>query len=209
MSLVPQSLFCRPSFSYAASDGMLVYSCYSAPFSDGMGFPARCYASVVSFVVGLLQLRRPSAVVLGIRAFVIYSVQALIGRSNSHVIEEVLKRAPTLINGYTPSSIIGIIPLGRSSASIEHVPPAAPRPRMGKSVGFACRTCSFFLEATATLGMAICKVVEVHLFRGPARASNDGLFTVSADYGQSSVGLCFHNVNLSQTLVVDNRNHHV
>ena len=108
-----------------------------APFGHAKSLATICEQLVSGFVATVGFRCHPSAIVRGISEAVINAVDAVfIGRRVSHIIKEVLKRAPSLADGY---AIFRIRCEGRIAGSIaapNHAVPDIVNSAIGKSVGF-------------------------------------------------------------------------
>ena len=108
-----------------------------APFGHAKSLATIGERLVIGFVATVGFRCHPSAIVRGISEAVINAVDAvLIGRRVSHIIKEVLKRVPSLADGY---AIFRILCEGRIAGSIaapHHAVPDIVNSAIGKSVGF-------------------------------------------------------------------------
>lgn len=153
-----------PSALYAKAQRGIRNSRSTSPFFQGKRFPVDGNEPCGSPVLGLLFRCCPPAVIGGIIAFVVDSVERVTRRALAHVFQEVFKRLPPLANRYSPAPVAGIPVAFGMVASGSH---PGPR-RVGSCLCHTVRNPAGFLQAAAGFCYAMHKPGRGNLHRASA-----------------------------------------
>lgn len=167
-SMIPcaDGSFYIPSALYAKAQRGIGNSGSTSPFFQGKRFPVDSNEPCGSPVLGLLFRCCPPAVIGGIIAFVVDSVERVTRWTLAHVFQEVLKRLPPLANRYSPTPVARIPIAFGMVASGSH-----PGPRsVGSCLCHAVRNSAVFLQTTAGFCYAMHKPSRGNFHRVSAGA---------------------------------------
>ena len=114
-SWLSHGALCRPSTpEYSKVEHSLWHSCYTRPFSHGLGFAAPLYQAIRSSVVCLFSLGGPAYVTRFVVAVVVNALKRVSGRWPApHVIQKRLEGSSPLLtdgNSTCPVSEVAIVP---------------------------------------------------------------------------------------------------
>lgn len=137
-------------FSQSLIDHVSVYPGSSSPLHKVEGLSSPCYSSIISFVVCLLDGRRPLAICRFIVAVIVNSVNRVITRwPYPHIAKKCRETAPFLTHSYSPSAIVCIVSRQRVEAPISNSTPCSIFDRFRHSVNSCSVSAQFSANASA------------------------------------------------------------
>lgn len=145
--------FYIPSALYAKAQRGIGNSRSLGPLFQGKRFPVDGNEPCCAPVLGLLFRCCPPAVIGGVIAFVVDSIERVARWALAHVFQKVFKRLPPLANRYSPESVAGIPAAFWIVASGSHPDPR----RVGFRLCHSVRNSAVFLQATARFCYAMHK----------------------------------------------------
>lgn len=142
----------RPSGSHALGDNAIRERNRLGKFRHAHAASLIFHNPIRAFISLLLRLCGPAAIILGIAEFVFYPVYGMkIGRAMAHILDEILKSAPSLANRDVPLGIPTCRKGSVTCRSCSHPAPAAIRPRGTASSSFSVTRFSYGYFAPGAL----------------------------------------------------------
>ena len=158
-----QSAFRRPFVSaHSAIKGARFNSAFARPYAYGLSLAEGRDHQVISFVVRLLYICSPTAIIRLIVAVKIVSLYRMLWRGlRAHVFDEIKEIEPALTDDDSAATVVSIESGARVSASSKHIGPCSILGRgfpVTSIVTVSKTTLSFCPETAARLDMPSAKV---------------------------------------------------
>lgn len=164
-----QNSLIAPPEIYAGSKRIRSDAQLGCPFFYSLGFSVKRQEAVRALIQILFGLRCPSAILRGVRPFIINTIQSHSIRARPHISVIVLKGHPPGANADTSTAIIWERLVRWVSASLNHRKPSLVISRAALAV------CAMAvpLMASARSCLAACEIAAIDLFFGSAFTANE------------------------------------
>lgn len=146
----------RPVCLESPSDQIAISSETFRPLRISQSFSVVGNVAISSSIIGLLRSCGPAAIIRGIRAVIVFSVNgATTFWRKSHIGKKVFEIMPSLADCYSPCAVILISMAFRIVAALHNVLPSVKNRRFCESVRGVCFVCvDLFHAATAKVSSA-------------------------------------------------------